>query len=275
MFLFRCIGLIANPEKAEAVALSRKAAAFFREHKIPAVYPQQEEKSEQPDLVLTFGGDGTLLIGAHYALKFDAPLMGFNLGTVGFLTEEEPEHLQKVLEGILNGEYHIENRSLLHVINVRSGKEYLAVNDAVITRGGFARLIRVDCQVNGEQYGLFTADGIIAATPTGSTGYSLSAGGPIVEPDLDCITLTPVCAHSLQHCPCIVSGKADIRFKLLEDRQQTAELQIDGMNKATLKTGDEIRITGSNQKIRLLRTHPYHFFTVLHSKLIEWSSRSE
>ena len=121
----------------------------------------------------------------------------------------------------------------------------------------------------------FSGDGVIAATPTGSTAYSMSAGGPIVEPDLDCITLTPVCAHSLQHCPCIVSGKADIRFRLLEERQQTAELQIDGINKGMLKAGDEIGITGSRQKIRLMRIHPYHFFTVLHTKLIEWSSRNQ
>ena len=129
--------------------------------------------------------------------------------------------------------------------------------------------------MNGEQFGVFTSDGMIAATPTGSTGYSLSAGGPIVEPGMHCITLTPVCAHSLQRCPCIVSARADIRFRLLPERQQTAELQIDGMNMGTLEAGDEIAVTGAEKRIRLIRLKPYHFYSLLHTKLREWGSRHE
>jgi NAD+ kinase len=143
----------------------------------------------------------------------------------------------------------------------------------VITRGGFARLIRVECRVNGEPYGVFTADGMIAATPTGSTGYSLSAGGPIVQPEMNCIVLTPVCAHSLQSCPCIVSGSSGITMRLTPERKQTAELQIDGMDRGKLEAGDEIFITGADKSVKLLRIHPYHFFSLLQDKLIEWGSR--
>ena len=114
---------------------------------------------------------------------------------------------------------------------------------------------------------------MIAATPTGSTGYSLSAGGPIVQPGMDCIVLTPVCAHSLQTCPCIVSGASEIRFRLIQERNQTAELQIDGMDRGKLEAGDEILITGSGRTVKLLRIHPFHFFTLLRTKLIEWGTK--
>ena len=222
--MFRKIGLISNPDKAEAVRMAGVAASFFSDNHIETVYLQDEKDDlHSVDLILTFGGDGTFLIGARMAMMHEIPLMGINLGTVG------------------------------------------------VTRGGFARLIQVECSVNREVFGTFTADGMIAATPTGSTGYSLSAGGPIVQPDMDCIILTPVCAHSLQTCPCVVSETSEISFRLNPERKQTAELQIDGMDCAKLEAGDEIIITGSNRKMRLLRIHPYHFFSLVRSKLIEWS----
>ena len=126
--------------------------------------------------------------------------------------------------------------------------------------------------VNGREYGLFTADGIIVATPTGSTGYSLSAGGPIVEPGMNCMIVTPVCAHSMQHCPCVVSETSDIRLLLNPNREQTAELQIDGRNMGMLGSGDEISVTGTDRKVYLIRLHPYDFFGLMRRKLVEWGS---
>lgn len=272
--MFRMIGLLANPERAGAVRLSDEAGAFFLRHGAECVRltPDGTEPEKKPDLILTFGGDGTLLIGARYAMRYNTPLMGINMGTVGFLTEAEPDHLRDALEALIRGDFRTEERMLLRVFNRKTGQYHNALNDVVITRGGYARLIRVECTVNGEQFGVFTSDGMIAATPTGSTGYSLSAGGPIVEPGMNCITLTPVCAHSLQRCPCIVSGHADIRFRLQPDKKQTAELQIDGMNMGTLEAGDEIAVTGAEKTIRLVRLYPYHFYSLLHSKLREWGS---
>ena len=272
--MFRKIGLIMNPEKTEAVQKAKAAELFFHEHGINAFSLDNHfETAQDVDLILTFGGDGTFLIGARFAIEHDIPIMGINLGTVGFLTEEEPEHLTECLQAILNRKYQMEERFLLQVQIPRTGESFYALNDAVITRGGFARLIQVECTVNGEQFGVFTADGMIAATPTGSTGYSLSAGGPIVQPGMNCIVLTPVCAHSLQTCPCVVSGLSEIRFRLLQERKQTAELQIDGMDRGKLEAGDEIVITGSERTIRLLRIHSFHFFTLLRSKLIEWGTK--
>ena len=273
VFLFRKIGLITNPDKAEAVRMAGVAASFFSENNIETVYLQDEKDDlDSVDLILTFGGDGTFLIGARMAMAHEIPLMGINLGTVGFLTEEEPEHLTECLKAILNGDYQMEERFLL-TVRLPDGRCIPALNDAVVTRGGFARLIQVECSVNGELFGTFTADGMIAATPTGSTGYSLSAGGPIVQPGMNCIILTPVCAHSLQTCPCVVAETSEISFRLHPERKQTAELQIDGMDCAKLEAGDEIIITGSERKICLLRIHPYHFFSLVRSKLIEWGSK--
>ena len=273
--MFKVIGLLANPDRTEAAAVAEEARAFFTRHGAESIMltPEECRPEKTPDLILTFGGDGTLLTGARYAMKYDIPLMGINMGTVGFLTEAEPDHLRDALEALIRGEYRTEERMLLSVYNVKTGQRHSALNDVVITRGGYARLIRVECTVNGEQFGVFTSDGMIAATPTGSTGYSLSAGGPIVEPGMRCITLTPVCAHSLQQCPCIVSGSADIRFRLQPERKQTAELQIDGINRGTLEAGDEIAVTGADQTIRLVRLYPYHFYTLLHTKLREWGSQ--
>ncbi len=270
--MLKTAGLILNSRNQNAVACAGQAEAFFARHGIGTCNPQTENGNEKPDLIVSFGGDGTLLLGARYAMRYDIPLLGINLGTVGFLTEEDPQHLEEALDAIITERYLTELRSLLKVTNPRTGEEFLALNDAVITRGGYARLIRVDAFVNGKEYGTFTADGIIVATPTGSTGYSLSAGGPIVEPGMDCKIITPVCSHSMQHCPCIVSGSADIRLLLKTDREQTAELQIDGQNMGSLNAGDEIHVTGTGQKIRLIRLHPYDFFGLMRRKLSEWGS---
>ena len=273
--MFKVIGLLANPEREGTSVLSGKAREYLqaRGARCVTLDMNETEPDFRPDLILTFGGDGTLLVGARYAMRFSTPLMGINMGTVGFLTEAEPEHLPEALQALMNGAYRTEERMLLDIYITKTGQRYSALNDVVITRGGYARLIRVECSVNGEQFGVFTSDGMIAATPTGSTGYSLSAGGPIVEPGMRCIALTPVCAHSLQKCPCIVSAHADIRFRLQRDRKQTAELQIDGINRGTLESGDEIAVTGADQTIRLVRLYPYHFYSLLHNKLREWGSQ--
>lgn len=270
--MLKAVGLILNRQNTKAIKHAEKAEAFLKKHQIPFFDPQTEKGSVKPDIIVTFGGDGTLLIGARYALQYDIPLLGINLGTVGFLTEEDPDHLEEAFTAIMEGKYQIESRSLLRISNSQTGESYYALNDAVITRGGYARLIRVDVSVDGKEYGTFTADGIIVATPTGSTGYSLSAGGPIVEPGMNCMIITPVCAHSMIHCPCIVSETSDIQLKLNQDREQTAELQIDGQNRGSLCSGNEIHVSGTEKKIRLIRLHPYDFFGLTRRKLTEWGS---
>ena len=270
--MIKSAGLILNRQNREAVLCADQAAVFFQNHGITAFDAQEEERETKPDIIISFGGDGTMLFAARYAIKYNIPLLGINLGTVGFLTEEVPANLNEALTSIIDGRYKTEIRSLLMVRNEAAERYFLALNDVVITRGGYARLIKVDATVNRKEYGTFTADGIIVATPTGSTGYSLSAGGPIVEPDMNCMIITPVCAHSMQHCPCVVSETSEIRLLLTHDREQTAELQIDGQNMGSLKAGDEIHVTGTEKKIRLVRLHPYDFFGLTRKKLSEWGN---
>lgn len=258
---------------------ARRAADLMRlklvAEGVSVFFPQHGERADACRMVLTFGGDGTLLSGARTALEYECPLLGINLGTMGFLTEGDPEHMDRLKDCVLQGQYTIEERGLLSIRTNRNPERFLALNDAVVTRGGFARLIQVETRVNHEHWGTFIADGVIAATPTGSTGYSLSAGGPVIAPGVDCIAITPVCAHSLQHCPCIVPLKAEIQFRLRAEREQRAELQIDGVNMGTIQAGDTVYVTGAEEKLKLVRTEPYRFFRVLQRKLNEWSQPKE
>ena len=258
--MIRKVGLVLNRRSAEAVRCAELAAGLLREKGIGTFDLRADENGSGTDLILSFGGDGTLLAAARYAMDYDAPLLGINLGTVGFLTEAEPAKLEEAVENVIAGRYEIEIRSLLEVSNPKTGEVFNAFNDAVETR------------VNGQEYGFFTADGIIVATPTGSTGYSLSAGGPIVEPSMNCMVITPICAHSMQHCPCVVSGSSRIVLRLDTRREQTAELQIDGKSRGMLNAGDEITVSGTEKQIRLIRLHPYDFFGLIHRKLSEWGS---
>ena len=252
-----------------------EAEAHFMEERLVregfhVFYPQKGEYRADCGMVLTFGGDGTLLKGAALAMKYHCPLMGINMGTVGFLTEGDPEQREEIILALLEKKYDLEKRELLQVQVSGMEDRHLALNDVVITRGGYARLIQVETRINSEHWGTFTADGVIAATPTGSTGYSLSAGGPVIAPGVPCTIITPVCAHSMQHCPCIVPANAEIIFNLKAEREQQAQLQIDGRNLATLHSGDTVRITDAEETIQLVRLKKYRFFSLLRTKLNEW-----
>ncbi len=280
--MFTEAGLVYHPNRADALSAAKEAETFLKEKGVRVVCCGLSAENtgagfetDGDKLILTFGGDGTLLAGAGLALHENCPLLGFNLGTVGFLTAEEPGELQNALDAVLQGKYIEEERSLLLIRNEQTGASFYALNDAVVTRGGYARLIRVETTINGELHDCCTADGLIVATPTGSTGYSLSAGGPVVEPSMNCMIITPVCAHSLTHCPTVVSDQSVIRLQLRRDREQTAELQIDGQNRGSLRGGDAVTICGTERKMRLIRLHPYPFFRLMRQKLTEWGSNHE
>lgn len=274
------IGLMVHGRRPDAMACAAKATNFLQGEgilvqaeddaaaQLDGVTPLSQAK-EAPDAILTLGGDGTLLRGAQAAIRWDAPLLGINLGRVGFLAEAEPEDINDVLRALLDGRFTQEERPLLEIT---TGEEsWLALNDAVISRGGYARLITLDAMVDGERAGRYVADGLVVATPTGSTGYSLSAGGPIVSPHVDAMILTPICAHSLQHRPCVVPGCAEICLKLGADAEQHACLEVDGQSCAQLLPGSQVCIRRAEKRIRLIRTQPSRFFQLVREKLTEWS----
>lgn len=272
--MISCAGIIVRDKSERARICAAEAEAFFHAKGIRTFDPlaESEDIDLHPDMILTFGGDGTLLSGKEASVRYGAPLFGVNLGNMGFLTEGDPDHIADILTALTEDRFDTEQRTLLRICVPGREESWLALNDAVLTRGGFARLIQVNTFINGEHFGTFTADGVIVATPTGSTGYSLSAGGPIVEPGVHCMILTPVCAHSLQHCPCIVPDGTEIRIRLVETRSQSAELQVDGKSVLTLPAGSEITVTGAAEQISLIRLKPYQFFTLTRNKLIEWGS---
>ena len=277
----KSIGLVAPASRRDAILHAKRACDYLNRRGV-AVSAEPDaaallegcsvlEDGVQVDALVTLGGDGTLLRGAQYAAVRDVPLLGINLGQTGFLAETEPEQLENALEGILTERFSEELRPMLD-IRIPGAGSWLAMNDAVLTRGGYARLITVRAVVDGEEAGCYRADGLVVATPTGSTGYSLSAGGPIISPKVDCMVITPVCAHSLQHRPGVVDGHAHILLELGCDEEMTASLQVDGQNRGLLTSGQTVEISKSDRFVRLIRLHDAKFFQVVRTKLAEWST---
>ncbi|MBR6030030.1 MAG: NAD(+)/NADH kinase [Clostridia bacterium] len=272
------IGLVIPEARPEALVYAKRAAAYLERrgaaalcegNALPGLRAFSEE--DRPDALLALGGDGTLLRCVRWAVACHAPLLGINLGSLGFLTEEEPEELEHAMDALLSGAYEVERRSLLKA-TLPDGVSYLALNDAVVSRSGYPRLIRVRTRVDGEIAGQYRADGLIVATPTGSTGYSLSAGGPIVSPQVDCMVITPVCAHSLQHRPLLVHGSAEVSLELYGGSGIRASLEIDGRTCAELVSGDEVSVRRAEENLELIHLHPPRFFELVHRKLSEWAT---
>lgn len=272
------IGIVLHSMRPDALDCARRAADFLRSSHA-TVYAEDDaaqalglpplSQADGLELILTLGGDGTLLRGVQHALRWDAPLLGVNLGRVGFLTEAEPDDIESALQAVLDGDCTIDER---HVLHVSAGDmHWHALNDAVLSRGGSARLTTINAWVDGELSGRYVADGVIVTTPTGSTGYSLSAGGPIISPRVDCMLITPICAHTLQHRPTVVHGGAEIILELCREDAQSADIQVDGQACMTLHSGMQVHIRMDARPVRLIRLKPQHFFQLVRDKLTEWT----
>lgn len=220
------------------------------------------------DAVVSLGGDGTLLRAMQYTLKADIPILGVNMGRVGFLTEIEPSQLQESVKRLFYGEYFIEERMLLSV-TVNQGPNMLCLNDAVINRG--SRLIAINAYISNDLIGRYVADGVIVSSPTGSTGYSLSAGGPVISPDVKCMVVSPICPHTLHHRPVVVSENETVRLELDSEDIPGIYLSIDGQTTVPLSGGDTVFVACAKQTGKLIRLNKPHFFTLVREKLTEWS----
>ena len=272
------IGIILHSKRQDALNYAERVIACLRDHET-AVYAEDEfaaalnvppfSQAEGMDVIVSLGGDGTLLRGVQYAFTWEAALLGINMGRVGFLTEVEPDDIEAALTAVIHGEYEVETRPVLHV--EAGEKHWHALNDVVLSRGGRARLTTISAWVDGELSGRYVADGVVVATPTGSTRYSLSAGGPIISPKVACMVITPICAHTLQHRPTVVHGGAQITLELLPDDVQTASLQVDGQSCMELESGMRAEIHMDRRPIRLIRLKPQHFFQLVRDKLTEWT----
>lgn len=221
----------------------------------------------QCDAILSIGGDGTFLRSNALAMEHGLPILGVNVGRVGFLSEVELSGLDDACARLAADEYTVERRMMLKA--EVDGRTAFALNDVVLSRGGYARLISVNAWVDGDQVGPFIADGLIVSTPTGSTGYSLSAGGPIVCPEVECMVLTPICAHSLQHRPVVTSASQTISVRL--DGGYEAMIAVDGTEPFRLCGGQTLTITRAPHAARFIRLAPKSFFSTIRVKLSEWS----
>ena len=237
------------------------------------VVPRQEIGGKRPDFVLVLGGDGTLLSAARSVAHEGVPIMAVNLGSLGFLTEIPLDELYIALEAVDQGQCPAELRSVLDCQLMR-GEECIArnfaLNDVVVNKSAISRLVEFDLFIDGNFVSQYKADGVIIATPTGSTAYSLSAGGPVLMPSVDGFVVTPVCPHSLTHRPLVVTEKSKIVLRI-ETGEEQGFLSIDGQVGVPVRQGDQVLCQRAEHKVKLLRVRRT-FFDVLRAKL-KWGQR--
>lgn len=233
-------------------------------------------EADDADFCVVLGGDGSMMRASKKVAPRGVPLLGINLGRIGYMAELEYDEAG-LLAGLFNGGYTIEERMMLHVELMRADREphetAPALNDAVVTHGAVSRLVDIMLYCDGQQVTKYRADGLIASTPTGSTAYSMSAGGPIVDPKLDCVCVTPICPHSLYAKPLIFSGDSELVIEDICSDAVTLYLTVDGSETYRLNRGDRIRITKSDLSTKLIRLNAksglYGFYGVLHKKITE------
>ena len=233
----------------------------------------REALPEISDALIVFGGDGTLLSVARLVGEQSCPILGVNLGSLGFLTEVTLEEFDVAASKLVKGDFQTSRRSLLEVRLLRQDgttAEYRALNDAVINKGALARVISLETYCDQDFIANFLADGIIVATSTGSTAYSLSAGGPIIVPTQDLILLTPICPHTLTNRPLIIPRESEVRIGLKDGEE--VMLTVDGQVGTTVCPGDEIRCRLAEKPIELIESSSRNFFDVLRQKL-KWAER--
>ena len=282
------VGVVGNPLFAEiSEALTRVFAAaqshnfsIYTEPDIADFWPSQVpllEKSQPLDLLVTFGGDGTLLRGAHVLAGRQVPIMGVNTGRVGFLTTAPLGHLEDALRAFVGGDYVVASRWELATTIIDKdgeGRPDLTLNDVVVRKGGVARVLRFRVVVDEEVVGQYSADGILVATPTGSTAYSMSAGGPIIVPGVDALVVTAICPHTLAVRPIIVPSSAVIRIEHLPPYMDSVLVSYDGQWDRKLEHGNVVCVRKADTRVQMVRFGTEGFFDRVRSKL-QWGDLSD
>ncbi len=252
--------------------LQRRGLQVLLEENILRARPMDDVGIYRPgdhaDLVVVLGGDGTLLSVAR-TLPPGVPILGVNMGSLGFMTEINRSELYPSLINVLEGDYEIEERSLLDVHLVRTSGStvaYRALNDVVIAKSALARILHLSVEIDGRRVTTYRADGLIVSTPTGSTAYNLSAGGPIVHPVLPVAMLTPICPHTLSQRPLVVADSSEVQITL-ETAQEEVYLTLDGQEGTSLGYQDRVSVLGSDNTVSLVRVSGRTFYDALRSKL--------
>lgn len=279
--------IITNRTKDPDGAVTGEIVSYLKEHGAACVtdegaklsgggYTEAERVPQDTECVIVLGGDGTMLQAAIDLVDRDIPLVGINLGTLGFLAEINRSDMRQALDSLLADHYEIEKRMMLKGEVLRQGQQnvsYEALNDIVITRRGSMRINYFNIFVNGKHLHRYHADGILVATPTGSTGYSLSAGGPIVNPSAKLMVLTPICPHSMQNRSIVFSAEDEIAIEMEVRREEGEAPQIevifDGGHQIVLEPGDRVRIGQSQKTTGIVKLRKESFLEILNKKLGE------
>jgi NAD+ kinase len=283
----RDVGIVTRPDDSAVAArgvrlarwLDRRGVRVYAEEGLAkdgsVCEPATREKMmRSADLVVVLGGDGSLLGAARLSGRRSVPVIGINHGELGFLTESDDGKLYNTMERILSGRYEVEYRSMVEVTVTRGGREELrsrALNDAVVTRNTVSRPLTLTARVDDEEMATYTGDGLIIATPTGSTAYSLSTGGPVVEPSMSAILVTPISPHTLTSRPVVLPDRSRVSIDI-DDKAPDAVLTLDGQERLVLRSGDRIVCTRSPYRAAILSTTDEGFFEVLRKKL-HWGAR--
>lgn len=263
--------IITNTAKDPSLSVTQELVSLLKEHRIESILAPNP-LTDDVDAILVLGGDGTLLKAATDYADRDIPFLGINLGNLGFMTEVEISQMDSAVRALLDHTYTIEERMMLNgSIQLESGDTFFghALNDIVLTRKGSLRILAFDIFVNGRFLNSYKADGMIVSTPTGSTGYNMSAGGPIIEPKAKMILLTPICPHTLNARSIVLSADDEIVIKITNGRngeKQEMEVDFDGSVSGNLTTGDEIKITKSEKVTQFIRLSHVSFLEILNKK---------
>ncbi|KYH35702.1 NAD kinase [Clostridium tepidiprofundi DSM 19306] len=234
----------------------------------------KQEDIVELEMLIVLGGDGTILRASRAIGDIDIPILGVNIGHLGFLASVEITEFEYAIEKIVNGKYYIEDRMMLKCNICKYGKvrkelKFAALNDIVITKGTLSRIVEFDIEINNSFYTNFNSDGVIISTPTGSTAYSLSAGGPLIYPTLNVISITPICPHTLAMRTLIVDEKSNIRVKVNgTNNNNDVFLTIDGQEVIRFEDGYEVNIEVNDKKCRLIKLEGYNYFNILRNKII-------
>jgi len=238
----------------------------------------KEEVASKSDLVIVLGGDGTLLNVASIAHPHEVPILGVNLGSLGFLTETTLEDLYPTLEQVLSGKCEIENRMLLNAGILRDGKkikDFNVLNDIVINNGALARIVNLEVFVDSQYMTSYRADGLIIASPTGSTAHSLSAGGPIIHPSMRALVLSPICPFALTNRPIVIPDSATIKVQLTtRDEGEDVRVTLDGQTGYSMKSGDILEAKKADIPVKLVQTPGKNYYQLLRKKL-HWGGTTE
>ena len=288
--MIRTVGIISKPRKEDLVGVVPPLLDWLRKRGLEVCYDQETARAISPgddggacsreqvagrvDLLVVLGGDGTLLHAARLLDERNVPVLAINLGGLGFLTSFPLSELYPALELALSGKFRTTERSLLLAEVVRKGQvveRHGALNDAVVNKGALARILDFDLHLDGSYVCSYKADGIIFSTPTGSTAYSLSAGGPILYPVVEALVITPICPHSLTNRPLVIPDTMKIELAVREG-EEPAFLTIDGQVGLKLEHDDRVVVTKAKTKLQLVRSTDHTYFEILRNKL-KWGAR--